>query len=253
MKLVDRMVAAARRSRTVRKLDSLLAAPRKARMSTPAERDRLLDWLTRTYGVDARALSAEYRDSKFRRWYQDALKELERSVGLSGTSSDFDCETLYLLVRAAGPESVVETGVLYGAVSAHILAALEANGRGRLHSVDLEDLTPLTEKSRLVPPELHGRWELRIGDSRIQLPRLLAELGSIDLFYHDSLHTYDHMRWEYGTALPHLQSSGLLCSHDVIGSRWFPNAFEDFVAGHELASLTFRNVGVAWRPNAERS
>jgi predicted O-methyltransferase YrrM len=49
-----------------------------------------------------------------------------------GTTGECGCEALYLLVRAARPRTVVKTGVLYGASSAHILAALARNGEGQL-------------------------------------------------------------------------------------------------------------------------
>ena len=54
-----------------------------------------------------------------------------------GATPPFDCETIYLLVRSLKPETVVETGVCYGASSAYILQALKDNGRGVLYSIDL--------------------------------------------------------------------------------------------------------------------
>ena len=46
----------------------------------------------------------------------------------------------YLVCRLLEPAVVVETGVAYGVSSAFILRALEKNGRGVLHSVDLPPL-----------------------------------------------------------------------------------------------------------------
>ncbi len=146
---------------------------------------------------------------------------------------------LYGLVRSLRPELVVETGVSSGESSAHLLAALEANGRGRLVSIDLPffgepglklvpavpgseisiwDASPIPpgrESGWMVPDRLRGRWELRIGDARELLPQVLDELGPIDLFFHDSLHTREHMLFEYGCAWPYLRRGGVLVSDDV--------------------------------------
>jgi len=48
---------------------------------------------------------------------------------------------LYVFCRHFQPEIVIETGVYYGASSAFILKALEANGKGHLYSIDLPDVT----------------------------------------------------------------------------------------------------------------
>src|SRR3954467_3344478 len=42
----------------------------------------------------------------------------------------------YVVCRALAPEIIVETGVAHGVTSAFLLKALDANGRGALHSVD---------------------------------------------------------------------------------------------------------------------
>ena len=61
-------------------------------------------------------------------------------------------------------------------------------------------------------------------DARDLLPRLLNRLGKIGIFIHDSLHTYDHMMWEFETAYPHLLYGGLLISDDALWN----NSFYDF-------------------------
>jgi predicted O-methyltransferase YrrM len=141
---------------------------------------------------------------------------------------------IYALVRLLEPETVVETGVADGTTSAYILQALEDNGRGRLYSIDVpsERLPPGKAPGWIVDGALRHRWTLRIGPSSELLAPLLSELRSIDVFLHDSLHTYDNMLFEYRAAWPFLKTSGLLLSHDVgrntaffdfareVGKRW---------------------------------
>jgi predicted O-methyltransferase YrrM len=82
------------------------------------------------------------------------------------------------------------------------------------------------EPGWIIPDHLRHRWELTIGRSQDRLPTLLGELGKIDLFLHDSEHSYDCMSFEFRTAFGHLRSGGILASDDA---SW-NSAFEDFAA-----------------------
>ena len=133
--------------------------------------------------------------------------------------------TQYAAVRAFAPEIVVETGVASGVSSSYLLLALKKNGRGKLYSIELGDaryLPPKKPPGWIVPDWLKSRWELQIGDSRVLLPAILAQLGTTDVFIHDSLHTYDHMLWEFRTAYPFLKPGGLLISDDAAWNPAFP-------------------------------
>jgi predicted O-methyltransferase YrrM len=123
----------------------------------------------------------------------------------------------YLACRLLKPAMVVETGVAYGVSSAFVLKALEENGHGRLHSVDLPPLRRETERfwGIVVPEALRGRWKLHRGSSTRVLPGLLEGLGEVDLFVHDSLHTYRNMRREFETVWPRLRTGGVILADDV--------------------------------------
>jgi predicted O-methyltransferase YrrM len=130
----------------------------------------------------------------------------------------------YAIVRAVRPKIVLETGVCYGIGSAFTLAALERNGDGSLFSVDLP---PLAQNgSRFIGwaiPEgpLKARWHLHKGATRRILPGLLRQLGDIDVFIHDSLHTYRNMKMEFEAVWPHIRPAGILISDDVQGNTAF--------------------------------
>jgi predicted O-methyltransferase YrrM len=235
-----------------RALLRLLLHARLASRNAKTDHARFLAWLAGEFNVDAAALDAEYHNSMFHRSYLARLHGLHDRVAplRSGTSGLWTLKALYLLVRAARPRLVVESGVLYGASSAHILAALAANGEGELHSIDLAHDETEPPGDFLVPDGLRDRWHLIVGDSRSELPALLEELGTIDCFHHDSLHTFEHMTWEYQTALPHLAAGGVLSSHDVLVAhsmrRIFQrNAFPVFCDRHGLRWSTFQNSGFA--------
>ena len=123
----------------------------------------------------------------------------------------------YLLCRLISPSVVLETGVAYGVSSVFILKALEVNGRGTLHSVDLPPLRSEYERfwGIAVPEALKDRWRLHRGSSARVLPRLLEEIRTIDLFVHDSLHTRGNMRREFDTVWPRLREGAALQADDV--------------------------------------
>jgi len=143
---------------------------------------------------------------------------------------------LYLAVRYARPRTIVETGVFDGISSAVVLQALSDNGGGMLISIDLpavETINMSTDKMRetALPPGCRPGWaipaylrehhRLVLGDSRTILPSLLEEQPQIDVFFHDSLHSYKHQLFEYTTAWPKLCEGGLLLSDDIFWSAAF--------------------------------
>jgi predicted O-methyltransferase YrrM len=243
----------------------LMLKARLRRKKISQERVRFLRFLSLQFGVDAVDLLRQYRQSRFYREFQRQRAALDRFPGpyRFGTTGLFGCETLYLLVRASRPQIAVDTGVLYGASTAHILAAMADNGSGELHSIDIGRDPREPPHEFFIPPHLQSRWELIIGDSREKLPRLLRRCGNLDFFYHDSLHTWEHMLWEYGTALPYLTERGLLASDDVENApslrRLFrQNAFPAFCHTRGILYTTFHNLGVArpgfvWAPTVEPS
>jgi len=129
----------------------------------------------------------------------------------------------YLLCRLVSPSIVLETGVAYGVSSAFILNAFEVNGHGTLYSVDLPPLRGEYEKfwGIAVPETLRGRWRLHRGSSARVLPHLLEEIGTVDFFVHDSLHTRKNMRREFDTVWPHLRNGAVLLADDVERNRAF--------------------------------
>jgi predicted O-methyltransferase YrrM len=250
---IDRRTLAKALRNPRRALLRLVLRSRLTRRTADRERHRLLTFLSQRYGVDGEALLTEYRRSAFREWFVRRRAELERYAGpyRLGTTGDFGCEALYLLVRSARPSSIVETGVLYGASSAHLLAALARNGEGSLHSIETGRDAREPHHEHFVPEDLRGRWHLIIGDSRRELTEVLARLSPIDMFYHDSLHTRDHMHWEFRTALPHLGPAGILASDDVLNPPSVRGIFRagpffGFCGDHRIPHLAFHNLGIAW-------
>ncbi len=129
----------------------------------------------------------------------------------------------YALVRAMQPKVLLETGVAFGVTSAFILMALDVNGQGMLHSVDLPPLGRNASKfvGILVPEALRGRWQLHPGSTRRVLPKLLPRVAPIDIFVHDSLHTYRTMSHDFRIVTPFLSRHAVIMVDDVDGNPAF--------------------------------
>jgi predicted O-methyltransferase YrrM len=252
-----RMVGKAVRNPSRAMLRLVLRA-RLARTGTDEARGRLFDFLSEHYGVDGMELADEYYRSDFFAWFRERRAALQRFPGpyRLGTTGEFGCEALYLLVRAARPNMVVETGVLYGASSAHILAALIRNGGGELHSLELGRDHREPPHDHFVPRDLQRHWTLVIGDSRHELRSVLKRCAPVDMFLHDSLHTFDHMTWEFETALPYLSPVGILASDDILNPSSLLGVFQEtafpaFCKRRQVPYATFQNLGVAIPAMAE--
>jgi predicted O-methyltransferase YrrM len=144
------------------------------------------------------------------------------AYGSEGAMGAVDCATLYGLTRWLRPIVLVESGGFVGMSSAFILKALadEKLATSKLYSIELSDDC---EQGALIPEELRSSpgfvpMRGRIEDflKNDQLPR------SIDMFLHDSSHSYQHMLWEFRQFWPRLRDGGFLVSHDVQMNAAFP-------------------------------
>jgi predicted O-methyltransferase YrrM len=189
----------------------------------------------------------------------DDFRSGRRAKSAVGGSTSYKEALLYWLTLLMRPKLVVETGVAQGISSTFILAALDINGTGKLISVDLPRRTAVLPFHRgekrdlvhvregldpgwIVPESFRSRWELRIGRSSEVLPTLGD--GTLQLFLHDSLHTYENMSFEYEWAWRRLDHGGVLVSDDI---GW-NHAFRDFMRRHDDGrALSDRSVGVIQR------
>jgi len=142
---------------------------------------------------------------------------------------------LYLICKILKPEKVVETGVAYGSSCSYILQALHENNYGKLYSIDYS-FRPWESKQMIgsmIPDYLRSRWNLVYGIASKKLKPLLDSLGQIDIFIHDSAHSYNNMMFEYNTSWPFIKKDGLLISDDV------NNAFHDFSTQKNIPPILY--------------
>jgi len=149
---------------------------------------------------------------------------------------------LYSLIRKLKPEIAVETGVCNGFSTAFLLLALATNQMGKLYSLDFPEVAGANYEDGIfwqgkrgavipqdktpgwvIPEQLKSRWELTLGKSQDKLPELLARLGEIDFFFHDSEHSYECMWFECNEAYKALREGGIMLFDDIGWNHAFQN------------------------------
>lgn len=151
---------------------------------------------------------------------------LDREHRREGRSSYIEIDApleLHALARLLRPRHVLEVGVSSGVSSAYLLAALERNRRGTLHSVDLPSspnrsangrgaswsLPPGRSSGWAVPLRLRPGWDLRLGDKADVVPRLAGELPRVDLVVYDVPHNEADLDREFAKLDPRLPSGAV--------------------------------------------
>jgi predicted O-methyltransferase YrrM len=194
------------------------------------------------------------------------LTELGHRYGshyLAGWVNMTDAQFLYWVVRRTKPKVIVQTGVSNGLSSAFMMLALAKNGpQGRLHVIDLPAIfdpnepkwtragtvygfvIPQGKSSGWMVPDIYrDRFDVQIGDAKVLLPALVDRLDQIDLFYHDSDHTYNHMTFEFEEAERKLAPNGLVIADDI---SWNASLW-DFADRHRLPSYNYcGSMGIAF-------
>jgi predicted O-methyltransferase YrrM len=125
---------------------------------------------------------------------------------------------IWSVIRHTRPKVVVETGVAHGVTSRFILEALARNDFGGLWSIDLPPVNPETRREVGIAVDnaaLRDRWSYIAGTSRRRLPGLLSQLGQVDLFIHDSMHSARNVAFEMDLAWKHLSPGGVIVVDDI--------------------------------------
>lgn len=217
--------------------DTHVAAREQRRPQCPYEPD--LSWEQRLH--DALGLPWPCDEtSEFSELWRKVIRELETKGIRAGPESfqwwnDGDAglvRAIWCLTRHLKPRNVIETGVAHGVTSRFVLEALRRNGAGHLWSIDLPPLDRSWHRqiAAAVDDGHSDRWTYIKGSSRRRLPGLIRELGQVDLFIHDSLHSERNVRFELDRTWQALRPEGALVIDDVDAS-WGFRSFTESIPG----------------------
>ena len=128
------------------------------------------------------------------------------------------CRAAWCVVLHSRPEVVIETGVAHGVTGRVVLEALRTNDFGHLWSIDLPfpfDHRLHNETGVVVTDACRTRWSYLEGASKQRLPELTAEVGHVELFIHDSLHTAENTLFEMEQAASVMAPGGVMLVDDI--------------------------------------
>jgi predicted O-methyltransferase YrrM len=212
---------------------------------------------------------AEFENGPASDLRSEALREYERLTGERGLA-DIGlnvAQDYYAVTRKVEPVTVIETGVCNGISTLSVLLGIRENGFGNLYSIDyplranesLQEFRKETfedyggaaiprdkEPGWIVPEGLRASWDLTIGKSQRELPRLITDLETVDLFLHDSEHSHPCMMFEFELAYEWMTDGGVILSDDI---SW-NDAFSVFVEVRkpEYGKLS-DNIGYVKKPD----
>jgi hypothetical protein len=200
------------------------------------ELDPDVPWVQELAACDARTARRAIEEAEGeRKLYSHLAREHAREGRDAYGEIDAPLE-LFALVRLLRPRHVLEVGVSSGVSSGYLLQALERNGFGTLHSVDLPQkparrrpgagpprsswtLPPGRSPGWAVPLSLRKRWDLRLGDKADVIPLFPEELPSLEMFVYDVPHRCEVAWNEFRRIDPLLRSGGVaIVDHGPGGS-----------------------------------
>jgi hypothetical protein len=188
----------------------------------------------------------EYTDDlDFRNCIRRSFEELQwRDTGHMKAAVN-----LYPLIRLAKPEVVIETGIGNGLSSSIVLRALQKNGFGTLYSIDTGKGPEILKPRKLgwmVPDDIRAKWKILLGTSRDLLPSLIDKMGKINIFIHDSDHSYENMTFELEHVWPLIVQRGAIVVDDV-DNRVSQKAFDQFCFRNHIRPSYLETQYHNWR------
>ncbi len=197
--------------------------------------DELGNFMARIFRVEPEAAGAFIRELEEDFDFRSELNALLRTrpdrkhIALYGRRAGWYCA-----VRLLKPRVVIETGVQDGLGSSVLLRALERNRAegmdGKLIGIDI-----VLSSGWLIPARLRDRFTLVVEDSKTALPRL-ADQETVDLFIHDSDHSYERELGEYQAIRKALPTDGVVISDNAHGT----DALKRFSEAHSRGFYYWR-------------
>lgn len=217
---------------------------------TARNKEHLAWWVATISGVDVAAARAYIRELDD----DEALREhVLRATARSDRRRLADPEVRfgrragwYALTRALQPEHIVETGTDKGLGACTFAAALLRNGHGRLTTMDINP-----DSGYLIGGQYAEVTDHVLGNS---VDLLKSDPAPVDLFIHDSWHTFEHESAEFEAVAPRLSADAVVLSdnaHDSDAlSRWAEGTGRSFLYFREVPEhhwLPGEGIGAAWQ------
>ena len=135
-----------------------------------------------------------------------------------------NCFLLYFLCKKYIPETIVETGVSMGYSSQTVLSCIKENSVGHLYSSDVPYCridNPEKYIGCIVEEALKENWTLKTAGDRKNLPEIVQDLQSIDLFHFDSDKSISGREFAWNLIQPLLKPNSTTVFDDITDNLHF--------------------------------
>ena len=115
------------------------------------------------------------------------------------------------------------------------MSALQQNGHGELYSSDFPYFrlpNPEQYIGVIVPENLRDHWSLLIEGDLHNLPRIVSQVRSVDLFHYDSDKSYSGRRFAFEKIMPLMSQDGIVLMDDIQDNSFFYDFIQDTKPEH---------------------
>lgn len=192
-------------------------------------------------------LPAKFVDNNTIREYNEIIQAIKSDINIKLTYpinrnvSKFGGEVLYSIIRKSKPKTVIETGIANGLSTRLILSALNKNEQGKLISVDINN-----DVGGFLKGFDTSRWVCKIGKPREGFLSALSMVDGLDIFMHDSAHSYENMLFEYREAFKKLTQYGIVMSDDVNANSAFIEFSKEIHATPYIIPSRWKSFGILY-------
>lgn len=160
---------------------------------------------------------------------QEVLNNIEYNLGGGGCYPLLHFLTIYL-----APDVIIETGVAAGFSSYAVLKAIDESGKGVLYSSDFPYFRlpdPESFIGIVIEEHLKKDWRLFIEGDEVNLPKIISEVQSVDLFHYDSDKSYSGREYAMNLLVPRMSEKGIIVMDDIQVNSFF----HDYVSTSDIS------------------
>ncbi len=121
-----------------------------------------------------------------------------------------EIRVIYTIVKVMNPITIIETGMGSGVSTTAMLAA--SNDEANVISIDPGEPYGKGDKEVgfLIPMNLRKKHKFIKGTSKQKMKEVLSYVDKVDIFFHDSDHTYENIMFELNEVWPKLSDESII-------------------------------------------
>jgi len=121
-----------------------------------------------------------------------------------------EIRVIYTIVKVMNPITIIETGMGSGVSTTAMLAA----SKDEANVISIDPGVPYGKGDKevgfLIPMNLRKKHKFIKGTSKQKMKEVLSYVDKVDIFFHDSDHTYENIMFEFNEVWPKLSEKSII-------------------------------------------